>query len=191
MDGSVGWNQEEFTDWSMYDGGCAAVTACDLSIFLARKKRFSALYPYDPFHVRREDYLAFSEEMKPYLRPRWQGIDTLELYLDGLSAYWRDRGAFSLRGSGIPGTVQWQQAGEMVRTQIDAGFLIPCLLLYHRKSIFQEFQWHWFNIAGYENAGDEMYVKAITYGRAYRLNFREMWDTGYRRKGGLIKIEIQ
>ena len=65
-------------------GGCGAVTACDLCIYLAREYGWKQLYPYDPEHVSREDYIAFSRIMKPYLRPRMSGIDTLEIYMDGL-----------------------------------------------------------------------------------------------------------
>lgn len=102
IDGELGWNQNRFPGWAMRNGGCAAVTACDLCICLARQKRFSALYPFDPFHVEKQEYLAFSEKMKPYLHPRWQGIDTLELYLSGLLDYWRDAGISSLLGRGLP-----------------------------------------------------------------------------------------
>ena len=36
IDGDYGWNQEKFTDPIMKGGGCAAVTACDICIFLSR-----------------------------------------------------------------------------------------------------------------------------------------------------------
>ncbi len=191
VDRALGWNQNWFPDWSMYDGGCAAVTACDLCILLARLPRFAALYPGDPFHVTREDYLAFSQEMKPYLHPRWQGIDTLELYLSGLTAYWRDAGVSGLRGKGLPGSASWTQARELVRAQIDAGIPTPCLLLYHRNPIFRDFQWHWFNLAGYEEFDGDFLVRAVTYGTDFWLDLRELWNTGRRRKGGLIQIEME
>lgn len=190
MDGALGWNQNWFTDWSMYDGGCAAVTACDLCIYLARQKHLSALYPYDPKHPAKEEYLAFSKRMKPYLKPRWQGIDTLELHLSGLSAYWRDIGVFSLHGEGLSGNASWKQARELIRKQVDSGILVPCLLLYHKSVTLKDFQWHWFNLAGYEEFDGEFYVKAVTYGSFYWLNLQELWNTGYRSKGGLIEIKI-
>lgn len=36
IEGGLGWNQHWFSDRRMYVAGCAAVTACDLSIHLAR-----------------------------------------------------------------------------------------------------------------------------------------------------------
>ena len=97
IDNALGWNQDWFQDWSMYDGGCAAVTACDLCIYLSRQKRIRQLYPYEAFNLSKKDYLAFSGRMKHYLHPSWQGIDTLERYLSGLTAYWHDTGADGLK----------------------------------------------------------------------------------------------
>ena len=191
IDGAIGWNQNWFSDWSMYDGGCAAVTACDLCIYLARQNRFSSAYPHDPFKPTKRDYLAFSKIMKPYLRPCPQGIDTLERYLSGLFAYWRDTGVSGLSGKGLAGTASWRQARDLIRRQIDSGMLVPCLLLYHKNSAFQDFQWHWFNLAGYEEFDGEFYVKAVTYGSFYWLNLQELWNTGFSRKGGLIEIDIR
>lgn len=191
VDGALGWNQDWFPDPSMYGGGCAAVTACDLCILLARQPRFAALYPGDPFHVTRENYLAFSKRMKPYLHPRWQGIDTLELYLSGLTAYWRDAGVSGLQGRGLPGAAPWTRARDLVKAQVDAGLPVPCLLLYHTNPAFRDFQWHWFNLAGYEEFDGTFCVKAVTYGDFSWLDLRELWATGRRRKGGLIQIVME
>ena len=190
IDGAVGWNQDWFTDWSMYGGGCGAVTACDLCIQLSRQFGINALYPYNAHRITRQDYTKFSAVMKPYLHPRWQGIDTLDLYLSGLSAYWRSVGVRSLKGSGLPGTASWQEARELIRDSIDAGIPVPCLLLYHKSCAFKNFEWHWFNLAGYEERDEGFYVRAITYGTFYWLNLQELWDTGQRRKGGLIRIDM-
>lgn len=189
IDDSIGWNQNNFSDWSMYDGGCAAVTACDLCIYLAQQKGFADLYPYDSRYPTQKEYLAFSETMKQYLHPRWQGIDTLELYLSGILSYFQDRGVSSISGKGISGSLPVHRARDLIRKQIDSEFLVPCLLLYHKNSMLKDFQWHWFNLAGYEEFEDEFYVKAVTYGNFYWLNLRELWNTGYRRKGGLIEIK--
>ena len=37
IDGAIGWNQDWFKEWWMNKGGCAAVTACDLCLYLARE----------------------------------------------------------------------------------------------------------------------------------------------------------
>lgn len=65
IDGAIGWNQDWFKEWWMNKGGCAAVTACDLCLYLAREKGLAALYPFDAAHPRKEDYLLFSDIMSP------------------------------------------------------------------------------------------------------------------------------
>lgn len=190
IENALGWNQDWFQDWWMNRGGCGAVTACDLCIYLAKEKNLTSLYPYDIHDLNKESYTAFSEKMKPYLRPRRSGIDTLEIYIDGLSSYLQDIGVDSLKIEGLHGTAVYSEAEKHIRKQIDCGMLIPFLLLHHKDPAFDELQWHWFNIAGYAEYGGEFYVKAVTYGSFQWLNLQELWDTGHQRKGGIILINI-
>jgi hypothetical protein len=188
IEGDLGWNQHGFRDWSMYFGGCAAVSACDLCIYLARQKGMALLYPYDADRLSREEYLAFSKTMKRYLMPRLKGIDTLHLYSSGLLHYWRDMGADSLELVKASGTVPLTEARELIREQIDSDMLVPFLLLLHKNRSFRAYQWHWFNLAGYEEREGDFYVKAITYGSFRWLSLTKLWETGHRRKGGFIRI---
>ena len=66
----IGFNQDYFTDYWMKLGGCAAVTAMDMSIYLDRINDEKKLYPFDRNNIVIEDYIEFSKIMKPYLRPR-------------------------------------------------------------------------------------------------------------------------
>ena len=50
---SYGGNQDWFTEPWMNRGGCGALTACDMSIYLARYMGRSALYPFDPERITR------------------------------------------------------------------------------------------------------------------------------------------
>jgi hypothetical protein len=188
IEGGLGWNQHWFSDRWMYLGGCAAVTACDLSIYLARTKGLTELYPYDPENLSKEDYLAFSRMMKGYLGPRLTGIDTLELYSSGLQAYWQDVGAGSLTLAHAEGTLPWMEAGELIRDRIDSGMIVPFLLLRHQSRALKDYHWHWFNLAGYEERQGGFYVKVVTYGSFRWLDFRELWDTGHQRKDGFIRV---
>lgn len=189
---ALGWNQNWFAQKTMHDGGCAAVTACDLCICLARCQHISGIYPYDASHITKENYLAFSEIMQPYLRPRAQGIDSTALYIDGLSAYLRRCGSHPvLRLQGIQAAVPADQGWEIICRQMDAGYIVPFLLLYHRSPSLRDFQWHWFNLAGYaefDGMDGTRCVKAVTYGTSWWLPFDELWHTGYARKGGFILV---
>lgn len=188
IEGALGWNQHWFRDWSMYFGGCAAVTACDLCIYLARVKGIPQLYPYDPGHVAKEDYLAFAKTMKRYLTPRLQGIDTLPLYRSGLLRFWQDAGANTLEIAEVSGALPWTEARDMAKQQIDSAMPVPFLLLRHKEPSLKPYQWHWFNLAGYEERDGDFYVKAVTYGSSRWLNLKGLWDSGHKRRGGFIRI---
>ena len=93
-----------------------------------------------------------------------------------------------LETEGLSGTLSWQKAAKQIQEQIDSDILVPFLLLYHKNYALKDFQWHWFNLAGYEIFDTEFYVKAVTYGNFWWLNLQELWNTGYRKKGGIIHI---
>lgn len=190
VDEAIGGNQDWFLDPFMKGGGCAAVTACDLSIYFAKQKGMKELYPYDAEHPNKEDYIQFSKIMKPYLRPRWTGIDTLDIYLDGIRSYWKDVDCKGLMAEGFPGTETFDKARTAVKRQIDSGFPIPFLTLHHKNPRLKDYVWHWFILAGYEEYEEEFFVKAVTYGEVEWLNLRELWDTGFERKGGMVLLSI-
>lgn len=187
---ALGGNQEWFTDWSMYDGGCAAVTACDVCMYLTLRKGIEGLYPYRTDRFTRQDYIRFSQIMKPYLHPCWQGIDTLEQYISGFSKYCQDIGGYILNMEGFSGRFSVEGAKGVIQQQIDKGLPIPYLLLYHKNPSFKDFEWHWFNLAGYGEYGGGFYVRAVTYGLEYWLNLEELWDTGRSRKGGMVLLSV-
>ncbi len=181
-----GW-QEWFPDKWMRLGGCGAVTACDASIVL--DKYFGThLYPYDKNNVSRQDFLNFGMIMKPYLRPRWTGIDKLDIYVDGFNEYLKAKGETDITLTAWAGTNSLKETKEIVKKQIDAGFPIPTLTLKHKAFIMNPYTWHWYILAGYEEFEDTMMVKLVTYGTYIWIDLSTLWTTGYRRKGGLILI---
>ncbi|WP_099466819.1 hypothetical protein [Konateibacter massiliensis] len=186
IDGAYGGNQDWFRDPMMKMGGCAAATLCDTSIYLALHSEKSNLYPFDVEALDKESYIEFSKKMKPYLRPRFRGIDTLDIYIDGAKQYFKDTNEKELTVSGFSGELEVEKAIEKVKTQIDQELPIPYLLLKHKKRSLNFFTWHWFLIVGYEEFDGEMMVKVATYANYHWLSLRELWDTGYREKGGMI-----
>jgi hypothetical protein len=46
--------------------------------------------------------------------------------------------------------------------------------------------WHWFMLTGYREKHGRFYVKAVTYGEGRWVHLEELWDTGFKQKGGLI-----
>ena len=130
IEGEYGANQEKYTDFWMHLGGCAATCACESALLFKKYHGLSEAYPYDTDEVTREQFNAFTLEMKPYLRPRMMGIDKLSLYMDGFSAYLHDRGVDCIRIGELPGEVPYEQAEEAVRRDTGARAL---------RSIIEEF----------------------------------------------------
>lgn len=190
IENSYGGCQEWFTDYWMRIGGCAAVAACDTCIYLELRKGRKNLYPFDRKELRREDYVRFGMQMKPYLRPRVGGIDRLDLYMDGFRTYLEDAGETRLKMEGLSGERSAEEAMICVKEQIDQGFLIPCLTLKHKNPVFKDYVWHWFLLTGYEQTEDRFMVKAVTYSKWKWLDFAGLWTTGYRKKGGLILYRL-
>ena len=186
---SLGGQQDWFPEYMMRIGGCAAVTACDCSIYFELYKNLRGLYPFDVKNISKNDYIKFSDVMKPYLHPRWQGIDKLSIYIDGFTKFLRDRGENNLKVLGWDGHNDFKASHMVLKYQIDNGYPIPCLTLYHKNRIFEDYVWHWFLITGYEIDGDNWKVKLTSYGVGRWFNFDMLWDTGFANKGGLIVFQ--
>lgn len=186
IDNCIGGNQDWLPEFDMNRGGCAAVTACDLCMYLAKLDNFENLYKFKD--LTRENFIKFASIMKPYLTPRYHGIDYLEIYLCGLGDYWRSVNYNIRRLEGLAGSASFNFALEAVKSQIDLNLPIPYLMLNHADNKFEDFEWHWFMLAGYDELDDNILVKAVTYGEVTWLDFKALWNTGCERRGGLIKV---
>ena len=182
---SYGGNQDWFPTFMMRIGGCGAETACDSSIYFALYRGLTDIAPENAAAITKEDYIRFAYEMKPYLSPRMSGIDRLDIFTDGYSQFLRDRGETRLTMKTLDGTEPYEAAQDAVIRQIHRGYPIPTLILNHRNKALDDYVWHWFLINGYDDT-DGFQVKAVTYSKYEWLDFRQLWDTGHTRRGGLI-----
>lgn len=185
---SYGGNQEWFNGFMMKIGGCAAETACDLSVYLDLYKN-THLYPFDIKHITKSDYIKFGSVMKPYLHPRMSGIDKLSIYIDGFGEYLKDNNS-EIKISGVEGTEDYQIAEEVLFDRLDNDIPVPFLCLHHIDKRFKDYEWHWFLLNGYMLDGEKLLVKAVSYSSFEWLDFKNLWNTGCSPKGGLIKIEL-
>lgn len=182
---AYGGSQDWFSSPMMRLGGCAASTACDCAIYFDRYYS-THLYPFDSKLVSRKDYVAFSNIMKPYLRPRMTGIDRLDIFIDGVNSFLTDAGERGLQMTPFENKLPTRKARDMVMKQVDNGFPIPYLNLHHADRNFKFYEWHWFLLNGYEYWGDTLMVKAVTYGSWKWLDFDALWETGRMPKGGMV-----
>ena len=190
IEGAYGGNQDWFPDHWMKLGGCAAVTACDCCIYFDIYTG-TRLYPFDKKQITKKDFIQFGMIMKPYLKPRWTGIDKLDIYIDGYQKYLTDHGCNIIGMRPFHGDAVTSDAVRVLKGQIDRGLPVPCLLLKHKNIFFEDYEWHWFLLTGYEVFEDTCMVKAVTYGSFRWFHFEELWNTGYERRGGLILYDIK
>lgn len=189
IEGYHGGDQNWFGDWMMKIGGCAAVTTCDLCIYMSKRNDNINLYPYDINLLSKKDYINFSKIMKPYLKPRVGGINTLKLYMDGFEKYMNDNKEDSLSLIPFSGENSLESAIKIIKEQMEKDIPIPYLLLKHKNRSLHNISWHWFLVVGYEEVKDKFFVKIATYGDFMWLDFNELYHTGYDEKGGMIIIE--
>lgn len=183
---SYGGSQDWFPTFMMRMGGCAAETACDSSIYFAIHRRLLGIAPDNAAALSKKDYIRFAYVMKPYLSPRPGGVDRVETYIDGYTKYLRDRGETRLQMTPLQGTEPFVAAQEAVKDQIVHGYPIPMLILRHRDKRYADYVWHWFLLNGYDDTTNTFLVKAVTYSSYEWLDFGELWNTGFSKRGGLV-----
>lgn len=180
--GDQNWNEH----WLMRLGGCSTVTACELSICIALQyPDMRNLYPYDPDDISKADFLAFFQEMFAFIRPGIHGLTDIEKYAGGLRKY-ADSRSCTVETRTLRGDMAIEDAAAFVHESIDAGLPLAYLMLNHRDPSFEDFEWHWFTVTGYENTESGLTLIAATYGVKHFLDLGKAWDTGHRWKGGLV-----
>ena len=187
---SYGGNQDWFPTFMMRIGGCGAETACDSSIYFALHRGLTGIAPENAAEITKDDYIRFAYEMKPYLSPRMSGIDRLDIYIDGYAQHLKEHGDTRLTMKPLDGNEPYETAQAAVRRQIDQGYPVPTLILNHREKTLNDYVWHWFLINGYDDANDAFFVKAVTYSKYEWLDYQKLWDTGHKRRGGMILYHL-
>lgn len=190
IDGQYGGNQNLLKNLFMRMGGCGAVTACDSSIYFS-KYNGKKTYPFDAENLNYDDFVEFTNIMKPYLSPRISGINKLSIYIEGYKKFLDDRNIHDITMSEFDGNNSFESAKAILKSQIDKNLPVPILVLRHKNEKLRDYVWHWFILGGYEEREGKFFAKAITEGSYAWLDFEKLWDTGYDIKGGLIIYEVK
>ena len=191
IDGYYGGSQQWMLDPWMRLGGCGALAAVDSCIFFGRHHKIKKLVN-NVYHIDKNIYRNLAREMKPYLRPRFEGINKLSIYIDGFGRFLKDRNVDLIHMEGYSMGMPAEQAWCELRNQIDKNILVPVLLLNPISREWREYNWHWFLINGYrEEAEDNIrLVKAVTYGSYEWLHWETFWDENDKENGGMILYRI-
>ncbi len=192
IDRFVGGSQDWMPDAWMRLGGCAALAAVDSMIYftLCQKKKKLCPPEIDVKQLNKSIYITFAMIMKPYLRPRFMGVNKLHLYTDGVKQYMKKYHIDSFTMEHFPTGQSLDVAQDMLIRQIDAGMIIPFLLLNPISKEWKDYHWHWFLLSGYEWRDDRIYVKVITYGNYQWLSFDGLWNTTDPDNGGMILYQF-
>ena len=188
LEGSKGGNQEWCRDFWMNIGGCAALVACDMSICLRQNHGIKESIPFTEGIRTREDYVKFSSVMKPYIHPRISGVTKLSIFTGGFGKYLKDRGLESTFLT-CPGEESADQAFAMIEDSISRNLPAACLILRHKNPLFGDLNWHWFSVTGCGWEDEKRVIYFHTYGEEEKVDFDELWDTGFRYRGGLVTIK--
>ncbi len=186
---SEGGNQDWLTDPFMRLGGCAAVSACDSSIYFDLNFG-TALYPFGKSPLNRQDYVKFTSVMKPYLHPRMSGINNTRIFVEGFNAFLKDRGESRISVSALDGNESESTAFEAIKRQIENGIPIPFLNLINKDKRLKDYEWHWFLLTGYAEYDGSRMVRALTYSTPDWIDFSALWNSGFSQKGGMILYNI-
>ena len=186
----IGFNQDLFKDWWMNKGGCGAVTACDCCIYFKKYFGMTHLFPFDTDNITKKEYEEFAMTMKPFLSPRFSGINKLEIFADGFADYLKSVSDKKIKMNFLYSDCAYKVFSDEIKRLIDNNMPVPVLVLKHKAPVMKDFVWHWFWIAGYEEFDGVCMVKIITYGTYFMLPLYELWDSGYSEKGGIIRLRF-
>lgn len=184
----IGFDQELFKDLWMNKGGCGAVVACDCCIYFKKYFGLDHLYHGDVNNITKAEYESFAMRMKPFLSPRFSGINRLEIFADGFDDYLKSVGDTAIKMSFLYSDCEYGRFLTEVKRLIDIGMPVPMLVLRHKEPRLADFVWHWFWIAGYEEFEDTCIVKVISYGTYHYFSLYDLWNSGHSEKGGIIRF---
>lgn len=187
---SYGGNQDWMRDPWMKLGGCAALAAVDTCLYLTLFRHVKGLCPVDAFHLTQDSYITFGNIMKPYISPRFHGVDRPELYTEGFSRYLAERGCDRVSMDIFRMGTPLSAAQEVIRKQLDEDMLIPMLHLRPQCKAAEEYEWHWFLLNGWRESEDGFQVKAVTYGSSEWVFLRDLWHETDAANGALILYSL-
>jgi hypothetical protein len=188
IEGSYGGDQHWYKDRFMRLAGCSAVCACEACAYLAGNfPHLRSLYPYDPAHITKEEFVKFMTHMFSYVTPGISGMSSILRFRRCFLNY-TDSVGTSVRLSLLDGGGAAQDARAFVTGALDEGYPVLYLLLRHKDPALDDFTWHWFNLTGYEADEGGMTVEFATWGKKHSADFDNLWDTGAGHKGGMVVI---
>ncbi|MEI6101604.1 MAG: hypothetical protein WCP73_07175 [Eubacteriales bacterium] len=188
IEGFYGGDQNWYRDRFMRMAGCSAVCASEACAYLAGHfPALRKLYPGDPDHIRKEEFVSFMKTVFKYVTPGFMGMSSIKRFKRCFLEYACAAGA-DVRLTLLGGEAHVDEAKSFVKRAMDAGYCVLYLLLTHKDKELDEFTWHWFTLTGYVDIGESMQVDFATWGNKHSFDFDRMWNTGTLSHGGMVVI---
>jgi hypothetical protein len=189
IEGCYGGDQHWYKDRFMRLAGCSAVCASEACAYLAGHfERLRALYPYDPAHIAKKEFVAFMTRVFSYVTPGLSGMSSIERFRRCFLNY-ADAAGTNTRLTLLDGRESVNDARKFAADALDEGYPVLYLLLRHQDPALDDFTWHWFNLTGYELNEGRMTVDFATWGKKHSVDFARLWNTGNRHKGGMVVVK--
>jgi len=188
IEGHYGGDQHWYKEKFMRLAGCSSVCASEACAYLAGHfPHLRGLYPYDPVHIGKKEFIAFMTRIFSYLPPGITGMSNIRRFRRCFLNY-ADFTGVRVALSLMDGGKSARDAKDFVTAALGEGYPVLYLLLRHNDPALDDFTWHWFNLTGYEKNGGSMKVDFATWGRKHQADFDNLWNTGANHKGGMVVI---
>lgn len=188
IQGNYGGDQHWYKEKFMRLAGCSSVCASEACAYLAGHfPHLRGLYPYDPAHITKKEFIAFMTRIFSFFPPGITGMSNTGRFRRCFLNY-VDFAGVGVKLSLMDGGESVRDAKKFVTDALDEGYPVLYLLLRHKDPALDDFTWHWFNLTGYETNGDSMTVDFATWGKKHKVDFDNLWDTGANHKGGMVVV---
>ncbi len=188
VDGCYGGDQHWFKDAWQVLAGCSTVVASEIAVYLANAfPGLRSLSPC-PLSLSREAFTGFAQEMYQYVFPGLRGMPKTSIFIRRFGNYARSLGV-PVRFAVLPGSESFSSAKAFITGTINEGYPVTNLLLNHHDRELEELTWHWFNITGYEEAGEDLVLFFATWGEKRQILLSRLWDTQKEELGGMLAVK--
>lgn len=183
--GDQAWYTEEW--WQQ--AGCGPTCAANLTAYLAlTRPHLRALYSGSG--MDRDGFTRHMEEIYPYVQPGPMGLNRVERFTEGVTAFAADRGValrphvFAVAGNRDRNRPPVSALADFVREGLAADCPIGFLNLSHGR-VKNLQSWHWVSLASADIEADALTAYASDEGvrRAFDL---KLWYLSTRMRGGLV-----
>ena len=124
--------------------------------------------------------------MFQYLHPGIGGLTSIDKFERMLGKYIMTTGT-QMGMQKVYGRESYETAKNFFISSIDNGIPVMFLMLKHADPAFDEYEWHWFNLTGYEiTAEGRLNAIFATWGSRHVFDFQRAWETGRYWKGGMV-----